>query len=119
MLKEIQGEIGGADEAVEPLNFKFNFDDNVEDLDSIDIYDYDQDDVDSVEKNDRKPKSSRKRWTEEEIEEIQQYFAKFLKTKTCPSKTNTLKAIEKSNTKRGGGHSPKDFGILLSKKILT
>lgn len=91
MLKEIQGEIGGADEeVVEPLNFKFNFDDYVEDLDSIDIYDYDQDDVDSVEKNDRKPKSSRKRWTEEEIEEIQQYFAKFLKTKTCPSKTYTL-----------------------------
>lgn len=119
MLKKIQGEIGGADEAVEPLNFKFNFDDNVEDLDSIDIYDYDQDDVDSVEKNDRKPKSSRKRWTEEEIEEIQQYFAKFLKTKTCPSKTYTLKAIEKSKTKGGGGHSPKDFGILLSKKFLT
>lgn len=97
---------------MEPLNFKFNFDDNVGDLDSIDIYDYDQDDVDSVEKNDRKPKSSRKRWTEEVIEEIQQYFAKFLKTKTCPSKTYTLKAIEKM-------HSPKDFGILLSKKFLT
>lgn len=63
----------------------------------------------NIRKIDTKIKISRKRWTEEEIEEIQQYFAKFLKTKTCPSKT----AIEKSKTK-GGGHSPKDFGITLS-----
>lgn len=112
MLKKVQGEIGADVEPKEPLNYNFDFNDKAEDLD-LDIYDFD--DVDSVVKNDRKPKSSRKRWTEEEIEEIQQYFAKFLKTKTCPSKTYTLKAIEKSKTK--GGALAKRFWHNIVKKI--
>lgn len=110
MLKKVHGEIGADVEPKEPLNYNFDFNDKAEDLDSIDIYDFD--DVDSVVKNVRKPKSSRKRWTEEEIQEIQQYFAKFLKTKTCPSKT----AIEKSQTK-GGGALAKRFWHNIVKLI--
>ncbi|XP_062583984.1 uncharacterized protein LOC134245743 isoform X2 [Saccostrea cucullata] len=47
----------------------------------------------------------RKRWSEEDEEEIRKYFGEFLSAGTCPSKKHCLKAIEKSKQSGGTLHT--------------
>jgi hypothetical protein len=60
-------------------------------------------------------RTERKKWTETEIEEINMYFHDFLETKTCPSKKDCMKAIEKSKIK--GGPLANRFWHTIVKKI--
>ena len=67
------------------------------------------------EEQEKKKKVKRVRWSAEEINEVKKFFKENLRTKTCPSKQDCLKAIAKS--KKNGGKIGNRYWHTIVKKI--
>jgi hypothetical protein len=73
-------------------------DDDIDDLSNLNDDDYT---IELKEKKSKRKVSTRVRWSEEELKELQEHFGACLERKTCPSKKMVIKAINVSKAKGG------------------